>query len=86
VRSHSGAVPGWTALASLATPYRGSACGIMTAGNGRAREPCRRDGRRRNGRRAAPSPQLLQELAARFGLLASTMRLHIMWVLADGPT
>ncbi|HEV2373679.1 MAG TPA: metalloregulator ArsR/SmtB family transcription factor [Streptosporangiaceae bacterium] len=28
------------------------------------------------------SPQLLQGAAARFGMLASTMRLHIMWVLA----
>ena len=30
------------------------------------------------------SPQLLQEAAARFDLLASTMRLHILWVLAHG--
>jgi DNA-binding transcriptional ArsR family regulator len=30
------------------------------------------------------SPQFLQEAAARFGLLASTMRLHILWVLAHG--
>jgi DNA-binding transcriptional ArsR family regulator len=30
------------------------------------------------------SPELLQAAAARFGLLASTMRLHILWVLAHG--
>ncbi|MGD0374275.1 MAG: metalloregulator ArsR/SmtB family transcription factor [Streptosporangiaceae bacterium] len=30
------------------------------------------------------SPELLQHAAARFGLLASTMRLHIVWVLAHG--
>jgi DNA-binding transcriptional ArsR family regulator len=30
------------------------------------------------------SPQLLQEAAARFDLLASTMRLHILWILAHG--
>jgi DNA-binding transcriptional ArsR family regulator len=30
------------------------------------------------------SPQLLQDAAARFGLLASTMRLHILWLLAHG--
>jgi len=29
-------------------------------------------------------PELLQEAAAKFGLLASTMRLHIVWVLAQG--
>jgi hypothetical protein len=27
------------------------------------------------------SPELLQSVASRFGLLASTMRLHIVWVL-----
>jgi DNA-binding transcriptional ArsR family regulator len=32
------------------------------------------------------SPELLQLAAARFGLLASTMRLHIVWVLAQGET
>ncbi|GAA1215657.1 hypothetical protein GCM10009665_01840 [Kitasatospora nipponensis] len=31
-----------------------------------------------------PSPQLLQQAAASFGLLASTMRLHIVWVLSQG--
>ncbi|PYC73882.1 transcriptional regulator [Streptomyces tateyamensis] len=31
-----------------------------------------------------PSPQLLQQAAANFGLLASTMRLHIVWVLSQG--
>jgi DNA-binding transcriptional ArsR family regulator len=31
-----------------------------------------------------PSPQLLQQAAASFGLLASTMRLHIVWVLTQG--
>lgn len=30
------------------------------------------------------SPELLQVVASRFGLLASTMRLHIVWVLAHG--
>jgi len=30
------------------------------------------------------SPELLQGAAARFGLLASTMRLHIVWILAHG--
>lgn len=30
------------------------------------------------------SPELLQDAAGRFGLLASTMRLHIVWVLAHG--
>src|ERR1700733_12314480 len=30
------------------------------------------------------SPELLQAAAARFGLLGSTMRLHILWVLAHG--
>jgi DNA-binding transcriptional ArsR family regulator len=29
-------------------------------------------------------PDLLQEAAGTFGLLASTMRLHIVWVLAQG--
>ncbi|HXP20464.1 MAG TPA: metalloregulator ArsR/SmtB family transcription factor [Streptosporangiaceae bacterium] len=29
-------------------------------------------------------PELLQRAAGRFGLLASTMRLHIVWVLAHG--
>ena len=32
------------------------------------------------------SPELLQRAAVRFGLLASTMRLHIVWVLAHGET
>lgn len=31
-----------------------------------------------------PSPQILQQAAASFGLLASTMRLHIVWVLSQG--
>jgi DNA-binding transcriptional ArsR family regulator len=30
------------------------------------------------------SPELLQRAAGRFGLLASTMRLHIVWLLAEG--
>ncbi len=30
------------------------------------------------------APELLQRAAGRFGLLASTMRLHIVWVLAQG--
>lgn len=30
------------------------------------------------------SPDLLQDMAGTFGLLASTMRLHIVWVLASG--
>jgi DNA-binding transcriptional ArsR family regulator len=29
-------------------------------------------------------PELLQDAAGKFGLLASTMRLHIVWVLAQG--
>jgi len=29
-------------------------------------------------------PEVLQRAAATFGLLASTMRLHIVWVLAQG--
>jgi DNA-binding transcriptional ArsR family regulator len=38
------------------------------------------------GQEDAPelSPALLQAAAGRFGLLASTMRLHIVWVLAHG--
>jgi DNA-binding transcriptional ArsR family regulator len=31
-----------------------------------------------------PPPELLQQAAGTFGLLASTMRLHIVWVLANG--
>lgn len=31
-----------------------------------------------------PSPEVLQSAAAAFGLLASTMRLHIVWILAQG--
>jgi DNA-binding transcriptional ArsR family regulator len=31
-----------------------------------------------------PPPELLQHAAGTFGLLASTMRLHIVWVLAEG--
>jgi DNA-binding transcriptional ArsR family regulator len=30
------------------------------------------------------SPELLQRAAGRFGLLASAMRLHIVWILAHG--
>lgn len=30
------------------------------------------------------SPELLEDMAGTFGLLASTMRLHIVWVLACG--
>ena len=30
------------------------------------------------------SPELLQDMAGTLGLLASTMRLHIVWVLAHG--
>ena len=36
------------------------------------------------GGEAGLSPELLQRVAARFGLLASTMRLHIVWVLSHG--
>jgi DNA-binding transcriptional ArsR family regulator len=32
------------------------------------------------------SAELLQDMAGTFGLLASTMRLHIVWVLAHGDT
>jgi len=38
------------------------------------------------GEDADLSPELLQRVAARFGLLASTMRLHIVWVLSHGET
>ncbi|MFE0633127.1 ArsR/SmtB family transcription factor [Streptomyces sp. NPDC058864] len=31
-----------------------------------------------------PSPEVLQGAAAAFGLLASTMRLHIVWALSEG--
>lgn len=31
-----------------------------------------------------PAPDVLQSAAAAFGLLASTMRLHIVWILAQG--
>jgi len=31
-----------------------------------------------------PSPEVLQSGAAAFGLLASTMRLHIVWILSQG--
>jgi DNA-binding transcriptional ArsR family regulator len=31
-------------------------------------------------------PDVLQRAAATFGLLASTMRLHIVWVLAEGES
>lgn len=30
------------------------------------------------------NPELLQDVAATFGLLAATVRLHIMWLLATG--
>ncbi|MGF1431392.1 ArsR/SmtB family transcription factor [Kitasatospora sp. LaBMicrA B282] len=36
------------------------------------------------GGRDDPAPELLQQAAASFGLLASTMRLHIVWVLSQG--
>ena len=31
-----------------------------------------------------PDPQLLQETAGTFGMLSSTVRLHLVWLLADG--
>lgn len=31
-----------------------------------------------------PSAQLLQETAGTFGMLSSTVRLHLVWLLADG--
>lgn len=31
-----------------------------------------------------PAPEVLQSAVADFGLLASTMRLHIVWILAEG--
>lgn len=37
-----------------------------------------------HGRSPDLSSELLQNAAGRFGLLASTMRLHIVWVLAHG--
>jgi DNA-binding transcriptional ArsR family regulator len=33
-----------------------------------------------------PGPEVLQSAAAAFGLLASTMRLHIVWILAQGDS
>jgi DNA-binding transcriptional ArsR family regulator len=36
------------------------------------------------GEPAYLSPELLQDMAGTFGLLAASMRLHIMWVLACG--
>ncbi|WP_409238867.1 ArsR/SmtB family transcription factor [Streptomyces sp. PA5.6] len=33
-----------------------------------------------------PSPELLTEAAAAFGLLASSARLHIVWALAQGES
>ncbi|MEU1306398.1 metalloregulator ArsR/SmtB family transcription factor [Streptomyces shenzhenensis] len=33
-----------------------------------------------------PSPEVLAEAAAAFGLLASTARLHIMWALSQGES
>ncbi|MGO9080511.1 MAG: ArsR/SmtB family transcription factor [Streptosporangiaceae bacterium] len=33
---------------------------------------------------AALPPEVLQQAAGQFGLLASTMRLHIVWVLSHG--
>jgi DNA-binding transcriptional ArsR family regulator len=36
------------------------------------------------GDEAYLSPEMLQDMAGTFGLLASTMRLHIVWVLACG--
>ncbi|MFE0687104.1 metalloregulator ArsR/SmtB family transcription factor [Streptomyces sp. JH002] len=38
------------------------------------------------GRDDDPSPELLTEAAAAFGLLASTARLHIVWALAEGES
>ncbi|CAL9508697.1 hypothetical protein SUDANB171_03579 [Streptomyces sp. enrichment culture] len=38
------------------------------------------------GRAGDPSPELLTEAAAAFGLLASTARLHIVWALAEGES
>src|SRR5580704_12149019 len=31
-------------------------------------------------------PEVLQQAAAKFGLLASTVRLHIVWLLAQGES
>ncbi|MGA5702777.1 ArsR/SmtB family transcription factor [Peterkaempfera bronchialis] len=31
-----------------------------------------------------PAPEVLRNAAAAFGLLASTMRLHLVWILAQG--
>ncbi|MBM9509054.1 ArsR/SmtB family transcription factor [Actinacidiphila acididurans] len=36
------------------------------------------------GQLGDPSPDVLQGAAAAFGLLASTMRLHIVWILSQG--
>lgn len=32
----------------------------------------------------APDPEVIQDAAATFGLLAATVRLELLWVLADG--
>jgi DNA-binding transcriptional ArsR family regulator len=36
------------------------------------------------GSRGEVSQEVLQSAAARFGILAATVRLHIVWLLADG--
>jgi DNA-binding transcriptional ArsR family regulator len=39
---------------------------------------------RSGGQLGEPSAEVLQSVAASFGLLASPMRLHIVWILAQG--
>ncbi|MEW1864845.1 metalloregulator ArsR/SmtB family transcription factor [Streptomyces sp. NBC_00669] len=39
---------------------------------------------RSGGQLGEPSAEVLQSVAAAFGLLASPMRLHIVWILAQG--
>ena len=53
-----------------------AACLSKPTTSGRARSVTHDD--------AELSPELLQLAAGRFGLLASTMRLHIVWILAHG--
>lgn len=58
---------------------RGGAVRLSAFAN---RERAVQDDGRQRGRRSVP--ELLQQAAASFGLLASTMRLHIVWVLSQG--
>jgi DNA-binding transcriptional ArsR family regulator len=54
----------------------------MIPGDRESKQARARDGR--EPETAGLSEELLQQAASRFGLLASTMRLHIVWLLAGG--